>query len=94
MSDNLYYPRPRHEDFELARLIHDIQENDGLFAEFMADGAAFVDRYELDDEAKKLLTSYDYQGLVARGVHPMLSVQLQRRIEWNLKMAVAKDSTS
>ena len=94
MSDNLYYPRPRHEDFELARLIHDIQEDDALFAEFMADGAGFVDRYELDDEAKKLMTSYDYEGLVGRGIHPMLSVQLQRRIEWNLKMAVSKDSTS
>lgn len=91
MSGNLYYPRPRHEDFELARLIHDIQEDDALFEQFMADGASFVQRYELDEEARKLLTSYDYDGLVARGIHPMLSVQLQRRIEWNLKMAVKRD---
>ena len=94
MSDNLYYPRPRHEDFELARLIHDLQEDDTLFGQFMADGPAFVERYELDDEAKKLVTSYDYEGMVARGIHPMLSVQLQRRIEWNLKMAVKKEPTS
>ena len=94
MSDNLYYPRPRHEDFELARLIHDLQEDDGLFEQFMADGPAFVERYELDDEAKKLVTSYDYAGMVARGIHPMLSVQLQRRIEWNLKMAVKNEPTS
>lgn len=94
MSDQLYYPRPRHEDFELSRLIHDIQEDDELFAQFMADGDAFVSAYDLDDEARKLITSYDYAGLVDRGIHPMLSVQLQRRIEWNLSMAVAKDQKS
>lgn len=92
MEDKLYYPRPRHEDFELARLIHDIQEDDDLFAEFMADSPAFVKRYTLDAEAEKLMTEYDYPGLVDRGIHPMLAVQLQRRIEWNLSMAVKKDA--
>jgi len=88
--DKLYYPRPRHEDYELARLIHDLQENDDLFAEFMASPEAFVTSYDLDDEAAKLATSFDYDGLVARGVHPMLAVQFMRRVEWNLKMTVAK----
>lgn len=92
MSDNLYYPRPRHEDFELARLIHDIQEDDGLFAEFMADTAAYLKRYELDPEAEQLMINHDYSGLVDRGIHPMLAVQMQRRIEWNLSMAVKKDA--
>lgn len=94
MSDKLYYPRPRHEDFDLARLIHDIQEDDELFAEFMADSSGFVKRYDLDAEAEDLITEYNYSGLVDRGIHPMLAVQLQRRIEWNLSMAVTKEDAS
>ena len=90
MSDGLYYPRPRHQDYELARLIHDIQESDKLFNEFMAAPEVFVEGYDLDDEAKKLMTTFDYDGLVARGIHPMLSVQFIRNVQWNLKMTVAK----
>ena len=90
MSDSLYYPRPRPDDYELARLIHDIQESDELFTEFMADPAAFVGRYELDEQARQLMTTFDYDGLVARGIHPMLSVQFMRNVQWNLKMTVAK----
>lgn len=90
MSNGLYYPRPRHEDYELARLIHDIQESDELFAEFMAAPEEFVGRYELDDEARKLMITFDYDGLVERGIHPMLSVQFMRNVQWNLKMTVAK----
>jgi hypothetical protein len=92
VSQDLYYPHPRHEDFQLNRLIHDLQENDALFTEFMADGRAFVARYDVDDEGRELVVTYDYPGLVARGIHPMLVVQLQRRIEWNLSMAVARVS--
>ncbi|MBU8809367.1 hypothetical protein [Mycolicibacterium goodii] len=93
MSNDLYYPRPRHEDYELARLVHDLQEaDDDGFAEFMADPQAFVARYDLDDQAQKLVTSFDYDGLVKRGIHPMLSVQYMRRVEWNLKMAVKKET--
>lgn len=88
MSDSLYYPRPRHEDYELARLVHDIQEDDELFAEFMADSPAFVKRYDIDPEGAKLMTEYDYDGLVVRGIHPMLAVQFKRRVEWNLRMTV------
>lgn len=90
MSDSLYYPRPRHEDYELARLIHTIQEDDDLFAEFMADPAAFASGYSLDEEATALVTGFDYDGLVLRGIHPMLAVQFKRRVEWNLKMTVAR----
>lgn len=93
MNDNLYYPRPRHEDYELARLIHDIQEDDDLFATFMDGPEDFVAAYDLDDEASKLVTSFDYDGLVVRGIHPMLSVQFKRRVEWNLKMTVATKET-
>ncbi len=90
MSSGLYYPRPRHEDYELARLIHDIQESDELFSEFMAAPEEFVGRYDLDDEAQKLMITFDYDGLVDRGIHPMLSVQFMRNVQWNLKMTVAK----
>jgi hypothetical protein len=90
VSEDLYYKRPRHEDYELNRLIHGLQEDDTLFNTFMEDGRAFVDTYEVDDDAKRLMTTYDYKGLVARGIHPMLVVQLQRRIEWNLSMAVTR----
>lgn len=93
MTDGLYYPRPRHEDYELARLIHDIQEDDELFAEFMSDPEAFVGSYDLDDDAVRLMTSFDYDGLVVRGIHPMLAVQFKRRVEWNLKMTVKTKET-
>lgn len=94
MSDDLYYPRPRHEDYELARLIHDIQEDDDLFAEFMADSPTFVKRYDIDADAAKLMTEYDYDGLVVRGIHPMLAVQFKRRVEWNLRMTVGQSDPS
>jgi len=93
MSDGLYYPRPRPEDYELARLIHDIQESDQLFTDFMANPEEFVGGYALDEEARKLMTTFDYDGLVARGIHPMLSVQFMRNVQWNLKMTVAKRET-
>lgn len=90
MSDTLYYPRPKPNDFELARAIHEIQENDDLFMEFLDQRRPFLDRYQLGDDAKDLLAELDYAGLVARGIHPMLVVQMQRRVEWGLDLKDAK----
>lgn len=92
MTNALYYPRPLAADFELARAIHEMQEDDDLFGQFLAERRPFLDRYPIADEAKDLLSNLDYAGLVARGIHPMLVVQMQRRVEWGMKLNQMKDN--
>jgi hypothetical protein len=84
MSDKLLFPRPANRDLAVHTFLHALQEDGGLFDRFMEDPEAVLAAYDLDDEAKRLLATHDYTGLVARGIHPILVVQLQRRVEWGV----------
>jgi Aromatic-ring-opening dioxygenase LigAB, LigA subunit len=86
MSDALLYPRPAIRDLELHTVLHDLQENPELFRAFLDDPDAALKRLPLDDDARKLLGTRDYQGMVARGIHPILVISLQRQIEWGMTM--------
>ncbi len=78
----LYYPRPKASDYHVHRVLHDLQERSDIFREFLDRPDEVLARYELDEEAHQLIKNHDYQGLVARGIHPIIVVALQRRIEW------------
>jgi hypothetical protein len=81
-DEHLMYPRPQSGDFYVHKLLHDMQENEDLFVEFLGDSDAVLGRYpEVDDEAKKLIATHDYGGLQRRGLHPIMIVQFQRHIE-------------
>lgn len=89
MSSDLMYQRPRPENYDGHKALHDLQESDTIFKEFMADRDAVLDRYGLDEEMHRLIRDADYQGLVKRGIHAVMVVQFQRRIEWGLSLARA-----
>lgn len=84
MTGQLQFPRPANRDFVIHTVLHDLQEDRPLFERYMEDPESVLAAYELDDEGRRLLASRDYAGLVARGVHPILVVQLQRRVEWGV----------
>ncbi len=84
MTERLIYPRPANRDLELHTALHELQENEDIFRKFLEDPDAVVGRFDLDDEARALLRDRDYQGMVNRGVHPILVVQLQRNIDWGM----------
>ena len=86
MSDALLYPRPAIRDLELHTVLHDLQEDAELFRGYLDDPDTALSRFDLDEEARALLRNRDYQGLVARGVHPILVISLQRQIEWGMTM--------
>ncbi len=85
------YPRPRAGDFHVHRLLHDIQEDEDLFVEFLDKPDAVLASYpEVDDEAKRIIAAHDYAALQARGIHPIMIVQFQRHIEWGMRMTASK----
>lgn len=86
MSDKLLYPRPQAGDYDVHKAMHDLQENEGLFREFLQKPDEVLSRYPIDDEARILLKNHDYEGLAARGIHPIMIVQFQRHIEWGVRM--------
>jgi len=87
VTDKLIYPRPSPRDLAVHTLLHDLQEDEGLFQEFLAHREEVSRRFGVDAEATRLLVDLDYPGLVARGIHPILVVQLQRHIEWGMRMS-------
>ncbi|HEX4755278.1 MAG TPA: hypothetical protein VH661_05955 [Candidatus Dormibacteraeota bacterium] len=90
-DEQLMYPRPRAGDFHVHRLLHDIQEDEDLFVEFLDRPDTVLARYaEVDDDAKRLIAAHDYGGLQARGIHPIMIVQFQRHIEWGMRMTASK----
>lgn len=86
MAEKLMYPRPDYRDLEVHTVLHDLQEDEALFGEYFANADAVLDQYDLDEEARGLLRNRDFDGMVRRGIHPILVVQLQRQIEWGIKM--------
>ena len=90
-DEHLMYPRPQADDFYVHRLLHDMQEDEDLFVEFLADPDAVLGRYpEVDDEAKRFIAEHDYEGLQKRGIHPIMIVQFQRHIEWGMRMTASR----
>lgn len=84
MTERLIYGRPQNRDLMIHTVLHALQEDNELFDRFMTDPKAVLSAFDLDDDAQRLLSDRDYQGLVERGVHPILVVQLQRRVEWGV----------
>ena len=86
MADALLYPRPANRNLELHTVLHSLQEDPDLFRTYLDDPDAALNRFALDDDARSLLRTRDYKGMVARGVHPILVISLQRQIEWGMTM--------
>lgn len=87
----LMYQRPRPENYDGHKALHDLQESEAIFKEYLEDPDAVLDRYGLDDEMRSLIRNADYSGLVARGIHAVMVVQFQRRIEWGMSLAKAEE---
>lgn len=85
MAEDLIYPRPATRNLAIHTVLHALQENETLFQEFLADPDVVTGRFDVDEESRALLRARDYRGMVGRGVHPILVVQLQRHIEWGMQ---------
>jgi hypothetical protein len=90
-DEHLMYPRPQVGDFHVHRLLHDMQEDEDLFVEFLDDSDSVLGRYpDVDDAAKQLIAQHDYAGMQQRGLHPIMIVQFQRHIEWGMRMTASR----
>jgi hypothetical protein len=90
-DEHLMYPRPQVGDFHVHRLLHDMQEDEDLFVEFLGDSHSVLGRYpDVDDEAKQLIAEHNYAGMQKRGLHPIMIVQFQRHIEWGMRMTASR----
>jgi hypothetical protein len=87
----LMYQRPRPENYNGHKALHDLQESESIFREYLDDPDRVLDRYDLDDEMRSLIRNADYRGLVERGIHAVMVVQFQRRIEWGMSLAKAEE---
>lgn len=89
--NELMYQRPRPENYEGHKALHDLQESESTFREFLENPDGVLARYDLDEDMRRLIKNADYSGLVARGIHAVMVVQFQRRIEWGMSLAKAED---
>ena len=94
MDDELNYPRPRVSDYDLHRVLYDLQENEDLFLEFSEDPDRILATYPLDEDARALLRAKDYDGMVRRGIHPVAVVAFKRHFDWGMKMTSDATETS
>jgi hypothetical protein len=88
---SLIYPRPKASDYHVHRVLHDLQERTDVFLEYLDNPDQVLQRYDIDDDSHRLIKERDYQGLVARGIHPIIVVALQRRIEWGTSHSASAD---
>jgi 2,3-dihydroxyphenylpropionate 1,2-dioxygenase len=77
-----HYPAIKPELVELASALHALAHNEAVRRDYLADPAAFADRYRLDAAQRAALIALDVPAMVAMGSHPLVpflaNMQVQR----------------
>jgi 2,3-dihydroxyphenylpropionate 1,2-dioxygenase len=77
-----HYPSIKPELVALTAALHALAHNEAVRREYVADPAAFADRYRLEAAQRAALTALDVRAIVAMGAHPLLpflaNMQVQR----------------
>lgn len=84
MRNELYYPRPDPNDYEVQRLVHDLLTDAAILERFKRAPQDLLAEYNLDAEIRSALGDNEFGVLRSRGVHPILLIQVQRLFAWEL----------
>ena len=78
-----HYPAIRPELVELTTALHGLAHDADMRAQFLADAAAFADRFQLAPDQREALINLDMPSIVKMGAHPLVSflatLQLDRQ---------------
>jgi len=78
-----HYPSIKPELVELISALHALAHNEAARRDYLADSAAFADRYQLDAAQRAALIALDVPAMVAMGSHPLVpflaNMQVQRQ---------------
>ena len=78
-----HYPSIKPELVELTAALHALAHGEGARAAYIADPAAYADRYKLEPEQRAALVALDVPAIVGMGTHPLVpflaNMQVQRQ---------------
>jgi 2,3-dihydroxyphenylpropionate 1,2-dioxygenase len=78
-----HYPAIKPELVELTSALHGLAHDAGMRAQYLADAAAFADRFRLPPDQREALIKLDLPSMVKMGAHPLVpflaQLQLQRQ---------------
>ncbi|MBV8888541.1 MAG: hypothetical protein JO305_02620 [Alphaproteobacteria bacterium] len=77
----LHYPSIKPELVGLIDALHGIAHDRGRLAEYLADRAAYADRFPLTAEQRAALIALDHAAIVAFGTHPLLPFLARMQID-------------
>jgi len=70
-----YYPSIKPELVELIDALHGIAHEAERRTEYLADRAAYAERFRLTPNQRAALVALDHKAIVAMGTHPLLPLQ-------------------
>jgi len=76
-----HYPAIRPELVELTSALHSLAHDPGMRAQYLADAAAFADRFRLAPEQRAALIELDLPAMVKMGAHPLVPFLAQLQIQ-------------
>jgi 2,3-dihydroxyphenylpropionate 1,2-dioxygenase len=80
-SHAAHYPSIKPELVELTSALHGLAHDPAMRAQYMADAAAFADRFTLPPEQREALIKLDMPSIVKMGAHPMAPFLAQLQIQ-------------
>jgi 2,3-dihydroxyphenylpropionate 1,2-dioxygenase len=77
----LHYPSIKPELVGLIDALHGIAHEGGRRAEYLADRAAYADRFPLTAEQREALLALDHKAICAMGTHPLLPFLARMQVD-------------
>ena len=76
-----HYPSIKPELVELTSALHELAHDSDKRAQYMADAAAYADRFTLPPDQREALIKLDLPGIVKMGAHPLVPFLAQLQIQ-------------
>lgn len=76
-----HYPSIKPELVELTSALHELAHDSDKRAQYMADAAAYADRFSLPPDQREALIKLDLPGIVKMGAHPLVPFLAQLQIQ-------------
>jgi 2,3-dihydroxyphenylpropionate 1,2-dioxygenase len=76
-----HYPSIKPELVELTSALHELAHDPGKRAQYVADAAAYADRFSLPPDQREALIKLDLAGIVKMGAHPLVPFLAQMQIQ-------------
>jgi 2,3-dihydroxyphenylpropionate 1,2-dioxygenase len=76
-----HYPSIKPELVELTSALHGLAHDADMRAQYVADAAAFADRFTLPPDQREALIKLDMPSIVKMGAHPLVPFLAQMQIQ-------------